>query len=83
MSVRKEKTWADVEVGEEKKNVRFEADYIVGCDDATSTVRRSLFGREWPGQTFDYQFIVQNVSFNFVSSTRVRYDELSRTPSTQ
>lgn len=57
------KAWAEVEVGEEKKSVRFEADYVVGCDGATSAVRRSLFGREWPGQTFDYQFIVQNVSF--------------------
>lgn len=78
-----EKTWADVEVGEEKKNVRFEASYMVGCDGATSAVRKSLFGRQWPGQTFDYQFIVQNVSVNFASSARVRYDELSRTPSTQ
>jgi len=63
-----EKAWADVEVGEEKKNMRFEADYVVGCDGATSAVRRSLFGREWPGQTFDYQFIVQNVGFVIQSS---------------
>jgi len=60
------KAWADVEVGGgeggEKEMKRFEADYVVGCDGATSAVRRSLFGREWPGQTFDYQFIVQNVS---------------------
>ncbi|TLD39257.1 FAD/NAD(P)-binding domain-containing protein [Venturia nashicola] len=59
-----EKAWADVEVGEEKKYVRFEADYIVGCDGATSAVRRSLFGRDWPGQTFDCQFIVQNVFYD-------------------
>ena len=65
------KAWADVEVGEEKKNVRFEADYIIGCDGATSAVRRSLFGREWPGQTFDYQFIVQNVVFALQSSTNL------------
>lgn len=58
-----EKAWADVEVGQDKQNVRFEADHIIGCDGATSAVRRSLFGREWPGQTFDCQFIVQNVSF--------------------
>jgi 2-polyprenyl-6-methoxyphenol hydroxylase-like FAD-dependent oxidoreductase len=56
-----EKAWADVEVGEEKEMKRFEADYVIGCDGATSAVRRSLFGREWPGQTFDYRFIVQNV----------------------
>jgi len=58
------KAWADVEVGEGKEKVRFEADYVVGCDGATSAVRRSLFGREWPGQTFDCQFIVQNVCFS-------------------
>ena len=57
----KGKAWAEVEVGEEKKKVKFEAEYVIGCDGATSAVRRSLFGREWPGQTFDYQFIVQNV----------------------
>lgn len=76
VSQNEEKAWADVEVGEEKKNVRFEADYIIGCDGATSAVRRSLFGREWPGQTFDCQFIVQNVSFDLGSSTRVRDYEL-------
>lgn len=79
VSQNEEKAWADVEVGEEKKNVRFEADYIIGCDGATSAVRRSLFGREWPGQTFDCQFIVQNVSFDLGSSTRVRDYELFRT----
>jgi 2-polyprenyl-6-methoxyphenol hydroxylase-like FAD-dependent oxidoreductase len=63
-----EKAWADVEVGEEKEKMRFEADYVIGCDGATSAVRRSLFGREWPGQTFDYQFIVQNVGFVIQSS---------------
>jgi 2-polyprenyl-6-methoxyphenol hydroxylase-like FAD-dependent oxidoreductase len=56
------KAWVDVEVGEEKTKKTIEADYVVGCDGATSAVRRSLFGREWPGQTFDFRFIVQNVS---------------------
>lgn len=57
--------WVDVEVGEEgqqKEEKRFCADYVIGCDGASSAVRRSLFGREWPGQTFPYRFIVQNVS---------------------
>lgn len=65
-----QRAWADVEVGEEKRHIRFEADYIVGCDGATSAVRKSLFGREWPGQIFDCQFIVQNVSFDFGISIR-------------
>ena len=56
--------WVDVEAGEEgsaKEKKRFTADYVVGCDGATSIVRKSLFGREWPGQTFDFRLMVQNV----------------------
>ena len=69
------KAWADVEVGEGKEKVRFEADYVVGCDGATSAVRRSLFGREWPGQTFDCQFIVQNVSFSSSNPHSIETDK--------
>jgi 2-polyprenyl-6-methoxyphenol hydroxylase-like FAD-dependent oxidoreductase len=58
------KARVDVEIGEERSKKTFEADYVVGCDGAMSAVRRSLFGREWPGQTFDYRFIVQNVSLD-------------------
>ena len=46
------KAWVDVEIGkedEEKKHERMEADYVIGCDGSSSAVRRSLFGREWPG----------------------------------
>jgi len=59
--------WVDVDIGAEnepKKQERIEADYVVGCDGAASAVRRSLFGREWPGQTFPYKFIVQNVFYD-------------------
>ena len=59
------KAWVDVEIGEEKRVERMEADYLIGCDGSSSAVRRSLFGREWPGQTFDYRFIVQNVFYDF------------------
>ena len=58
--------WVDVEVGkedEEKQKERIEADYVVGCDGSSSAVRRSLFGRDWPGQTWECQFIVQNVFY--------------------
>ncbi|KAH8745933.1 hypothetical protein BGZ57DRAFT_946178 [Hyaloscypha finlandica] len=44
------KAWADIETGEGKEKTRFKADYVVGCDGATSA-------------TFDYQFIVQNVFY--------------------
>ncbi|KAF2768298.1 FAD/NAD(P)-binding domain-containing protein [Teratosphaeria nubilosa] len=61
------RAWVDVEIGrdvEEKRKERLEADYIVGCDGASSAVRRSLYGKEWPGQTFPCRFIVQNVYYD-------------------
>lgn len=63
----KGKAWVDVEVGgdgEVKRPERLEADYVIGCDGASSAVRRSLYGREWPGQTFPCRFIVQNVYYD-------------------
>ncbi|KAL2428705.1 FAD-dependent monooxygenase terC [Exophiala dermatitidis] len=59
--------WVDVEVNDENEGrttKRFTADYVVGCDGATSTVRKSLFGRDWPGQTFDCRLLVQNVWYD-------------------
>lgn len=45
--------------GEEK----FSADYIVGCDGASSQIRRSLFGdSNFPGRTWDEQIVATNVS---------------------
>ncbi|KAH9830875.1 FAD binding domain [Teratosphaeria destructans] len=61
------KAWVDVEIrgkGEEKRVGRLEADYLVGCDGASSAVRRSLYGKDWPGQTFPCRFIVQNVYYD-------------------
>ena len=61
------KAWVDIEIGEkeeERRHERMEADYVIGCDGSSSAVRRSLFGREWPGQTWDCRFIVQNVFYN-------------------
>lgn len=62
-----EKAWVDVDVGEEgqeKRRERFEGDYVVGCDGASSAVRKSLFGHEWSGQTFACKLIVQNVYYD-------------------
>lgn len=66
VSVRQDesKAWVEVEVGPENGESRketFEADYIIGCDGATSRVRQELFGREWPGITWDSALMVQNV----------------------
>ncbi|KAM0081920.1 hypothetical protein ACKRZS_005891 [Fusarium odoratissimum] len=46
------------------EKARLTADYVVGCDGASSAVRRSLFGRDWPGQTLPYRFVVQNVYYD-------------------
>lgn len=51
----------DIKGQGKKEKARITADYVVGCDGASSAVRRSLFGREWPGQTLPYRFVVQNV----------------------
>ena len=59
-----EKAWVEVEVGQgngEGRNETFEADYVIGCDGATSRVRQELFGREWPGVTWEHALMVQNV----------------------
>lgn len=58
-----EKAWVDIEVGKGEMR-RFEAGYVIGCDGGSSTVRKSLFGRNWPGQTFDCRLLVQNVSYS-------------------
>ena len=52
--------WAVVE-WECGKEERWTADYICGCDGANSQVRKSLFGNEFPGKTWDAQIIATNV----------------------
>ncbi|KAK5107936.1 hypothetical protein LTR62_000541 [Meristemomyces frigidus] len=64
-----EQAWVECEIGDDSKGEvvrteRISADYVVGCDGAGSAVRKSLYGHEWPGQTFDFQFIVQNVYYD-------------------
>jgi 2-polyprenyl-6-methoxyphenol hydroxylase-like FAD-dependent oxidoreductase len=53
--------WVQVDVGGGGLR-RLEADYVIGCDGSTSQVRKSLFGRHWPGDTFPFRLIVTNVS---------------------
>ncbi|OJD38121.1 fad binding domain-containing protein [Diplodia corticola] len=56
---------------EEKKKKRVErryADYVVGCDGASSAVRRSLFGEKekgFPGRTWEEQIVAANVYYDF------------------
>ncbi|KAH9894710.1 FAD binding domain-containing protein [Xylariomycetidae sp. FL2044] len=55
--------WADVETPEGNKKVY--GDYIIGCDGATSQVRKSLFGDEYPGYTWERQIVATNVYYDF------------------
>ncbi|KAF3313374.1 hypothetical protein TWF173_006111 [Orbilia oligospora] len=42
------------------------ADYVVGCDGASSQIRRSLFGdKEFPGYTWDHQIVATNTYYDF------------------
>lgn len=75
------KAWVEAEIGlggdGEKRIERFEADYVVGCDGASSTVRQELFGKDWPGVTWPHVLMVQNVSFNHRRQPR-RVDQIAQ-----
>ncbi|KAL0260072.1 hypothetical protein SLS55_005817 [Diplodia seriata] len=73
----KGRAWVDVEVvgdeGEKRVERRY-ADYVVGCDGASSAVRRKLFGeKEFPGRTWDEQIVAANVYYDF---TRWGYTDI-------
>ncbi|OQD84433.1 hypothetical protein PENANT_c013G06206 [Penicillium antarcticum] len=57
------KAWVDIETP--SGTHRSTADYVVGCDGASSTIRRELFGPEYPGETLNAQIIATNVYYNF------------------
>lgn len=54
-----EKAWVQVEAVEGLK--RYEADIVIGCDGASSRVRKALFSDSFPGFTWDKQLVVCNV----------------------
>ncbi len=69
-----DQAWVDVEVltgdldqatAMVAETTRLTADYVVGCDGANSTVRKSLFGAEYPGMTWDAQIIATNTYYDF------------------
>ena len=47
---------------------RLGADYVVGCDGASSAVRKSLFGKTFPGKTWDKMIVGTDVSVNSKSA---------------
>jgi 2-polyprenyl-6-methoxyphenol hydroxylase-like FAD-dependent oxidoreductase len=59
-----DKAWVEAETEEGIK--RFEAQYVIGCDGASSTVRKRMFpgerGSDFPGWTWDKQVVATNVS---------------------
>lgn len=58
----KDSAWA-IACTEDGSQTKLEADYLCGCDGATSQVRRTLFGdKSFPGKTWDAQIIATNVS---------------------
>ena len=50
------KAWVNVEGGG-----KLEADFVVGCDGASSAVRKSLFGQTFTGKTWDKIIMGTNV----------------------
>lgn len=52
------RAWVECENGQ-----RFEGDFVVGCDGGTSTVRKSLFGSNFPGKTWDFIMVATNVLY--------------------
>ena len=50
--------WVDVQTPEGSK--KLVATYIVGCDGGSSKIRRDLFGKDFPGRTWDQQIVATN-----------------------
>lgn len=50
------RAWVDIEGGK-----RLEGDFVVGCDGASSVVRKSLFGNKFDGKTWDKIIMGTNV----------------------
>lgn len=55
------RAWVDANTPDGVK--RFEGQYVVGCDGASSIVRKKMFGdKDFPGWTWDKQIVATNVS---------------------
>ncbi|ETS74749.1 hypothetical protein PFICI_13233 [Pestalotiopsis fici W106-1] len=56
--------WVEAETPDGR--TRITGDYVVGCDGATSQVRKSLFD-DFPGFTWDKQIVATNIYYDFES----------------
>ena len=54
-----EQAWVETEVDGEKRS--YYADFVVGCDGASSRVRHRLFNNRFPGYTWPRQLVSVNV----------------------
>lgn len=54
--------WVEVQTPEGSR--RLEATYVVGCDGGSSKIRRDLFGKNFPGRTWDQQIVATNASID-------------------
>ncbi|KAL1838046.1 hypothetical protein VTK73DRAFT_4472 [Phialemonium thermophilum] len=56
----------ETETETKTKTLTFTADYVVGCDGATSRVRQALFGRDvFPGYTWKEQIVATDMYYDF------------------
>lgn len=70
--------WVDVvRDGGDEKPSRVEASYVVGCDGASSSVRGSLFGRSFPGYTWDTWLVAVNVRFHDVEAYEAAFSDVN------
>ena len=61
------RAWLDVETPQGL--TKFDADYVVGCDGGSSTIRRGLFGeKSLPGFTWDKELVAADVSVVYLHS---------------
>ncbi|KIW21684.1 hypothetical protein PV08_02264 [Exophiala spinifera] len=60
-----EKAWVEVEEQKSKATRRMEADFVIGCDGASSAVRKSISGSNFPGWTWPNQLVAVNARMNF------------------
>ena len=70
--------WVDImREGEGEKPCRIEGSYVVGCDGASSSVRNSLFGRSFPGYTWDTWLVAVNVRFHDVDAYHAAFSDVN------
>ncbi|KAI3394865.1 hypothetical protein diail_2152 [Diaporthe ilicicola] len=73
-----EPAWVDVaKDGEGDRTTRIQASYVVGCDGASSSVRSALFGRSFPGYTWDTWLVAVNVRFHDTKAYQAAFSDVN------